>query len=119
MAAPKLEQVAGAKQTEAELVEQLKKQHGIGKIFMFAAETGETVYCRAPAVGVWRRFRSQMQNPAKRDEAGEVLVRSCVLFPEKGIVDAWLEERPALVETFADELAQIAGLSKDVEKKVL
>lgn len=119
MAAPKLEQVPTTKQNaEVELVEGLKKQHGVSKVYSFTAETGETVYCKAPPIAAWRRFRSHMQNPSKRDEAGEVLVRTCLLHPDTATFDSWLVERPALIETFADELAQVAGLSKDVEKKV-
>jgi hypothetical protein len=121
MAAPKLEV---AKQSEADakesaLVEDLKKQHGVSRVHVFTAETGETVYVRTPPIGAWRRFRSQMQNPTKRDEAGEVLLRGCLLSPDKNTFDAWLEERPGLLDTFASELAEVAGLSKDVEKKVL
>lgn len=117
MAAPKLE--VANKQSQAELVDDLKKQHGVTRIHVFTSDTGETVYLRTPTVGNWRRFRSQMTNPAKRDEAGEVLLRGCLLSPSKEVFDGWLEERPGLLDTFASELAEVSGLSKDVEKKVL
>jgi len=117
MAAPKLETVP--KRTDEDIARDLKAQHQVEAVHVFTAETGEKAFFRAPSNPVWRRFRSHMSDTRKRDEAGENLVRSCLLYPDKATFDGWLESRPALIETFTDELAQVAGLSKDVEKKVL
>lgn len=117
MAAPaKVESIH--KLSEEELVEQLKKQHGVSKVHVFSA-SGHTVLVRMPATAVWRRFRSEMNDVRRRDDAGERLLRSCLLHPDQAGFDAMVEDQPGLLDTFANELAEVAGLAKSVEKKVL
>lgn len=104
---------------EQALVEGLKARHNVTQVHKFTADTGHTVYVRMPPSATWRRFRAQMQEPKKREAAGEILIRSCLLHPEEAGFDAMLTERPGLLDTFASELCELAGLSREIEKKVL
>lgn len=106
--------------TEAKLVEDLKKKHGITQVHRHTAETGEQVYLRMPEVGVWRRFRSQLHDERKRADAPEIVLRSCLLHPDQAGFDAMIAERPGLLDFFAGCLLEMAGLGKaGAEKKVL
>lgn len=105
--------------TEEMLVEELKKTHGIREVHRFVAESGETVYLKMPPQPLWRRFRSQITDDKRRTEAPELLLRSCLLHPTQDAFDVMLEERPGLLDTFASQLVELAGLAKEVEKKVL
>lgn len=103
---------------DRELAAELKRQHGISKVHVFESGTNK-VFVRSPQTGVWRRFRSQMQEAKRRDEASEQLFRACLLHPSQEVFNAMLEDEPGLLDTFASELCEVAGLAKEVEKKVL
>lgn len=106
-------------QQQTQLIEDLKRKHGVNRVHVITTPDGETVYVRAPAQGVWRRFRAEMQDDRRNEMASERLMRACLLHPDMPSFDAMLEDRPALLDTFASELCEIAGLVKHSEKKVL
>lgn len=103
---------------ELAFVESLKAKHGVSKVYALDDGDGHVVYVRMPSVGVWRRFRSQIQDARKRDEAGQVLFYSCLLHPDAEAFRALVELQPGIVDSFASEVCELAGLAKDVEKKV-
>ena len=103
--------------TEQE-IDALKKAHGINRIYRLESDN-VAIYVRMPSPGVWRRFRSHVNDPRKRDEAGEAMLRASLIKPSQEEFSALLEERPGLLDTFANEVTELAGLKNDVEKKVL
>lgn len=105
-------------QQESELVSKLKAEHRISRVFRFTVDE-QTVYCRSPSTGEWRRFQDQGRESNRRLQAGENLVRSCVLFPEQSVFDLMLEERPGLMTTLFQKVLEAAGATDQVEKKVL
>lgn len=97
-------------------IETLKAKYGT--IYLLAA-AGFEVVVRPPTRQVWRKFRSLAADPAKRADCVEGLFRDCVVYPELKDVDAMLNQKPALAETFGDECATLGGAKEDCEKNAL
>lgn len=97
-------------------IQKLKAEHGALHQLDHA---GEAVIVKSPNRATWKRFRSQAQDEAKRLIAMEELVRACVVHPERGELEAMLDRKPGLVESFGKVLAELAGAGTDVEKKAL
>ena len=96
----------------------LKSKHG--ELFQLRAErTGDVVIVKKAPEPLWKRFRTQMMDPAKKPFAPEQLLRDCIVFPDRETVDAMLARMPGLVDTFTGELAEINGAGQSVEKKAL
>lgn len=55
----------------------------------------------------------------KQTQATRVLVKSCVVHPDRGALDAILDKYPALVKTeLASAVAELAGLGKAKRRMV-
>lgn len=100
-------------------IAELKERHKVSKLHMLRAGQGEFVVVRMPTDANWKRFRKQMADEAKRADALETLLRTSIVYPDPPAFDAMLAERPGLLDTFASNLGELAGLEKEIEKKVL
>lgn len=96
----------------------LKEKHGVEELHRFTAG-GFTVHVKAPGRGEWNKFKSSINDEKKKVAAGEVLFRTCCVHPGAEEVDAMLSKRPGLAERFASELVELAGMTEEIEKKVL
>ena len=61
---------------------------------------GYSVFVRPPTRGEWQRFRQEGMDDRKRADSVERLFRACCVYPDKVAVDAMLEKKPGLAETF-------------------
>jgi len=103
--------------TEAEL-EQLKEKHG--KVLRLAAGDS-VVYVKKANRETYKRFRAQAQDDTKRAVAATNLVNACLVWPGEAEREAMFDEYPALVDTLAGALLELAGLQpgEKVEKKAV
>lgn len=97
-------------------IKKLKAEHGD---LTQLDHAGESVIVKSPNRATWKRFRAQAQDEGKRIIAMEELVRACVVHPDRAGLEAMLDRKPGLVETFGKELAELAGASDKAEKKAL
>ena len=73
---------------------------------------------RAPSVQEWDIFNN-LQTEKKFSEANEMLVQSCVLYPDKDGLAKQIAEHPALRETWSAEICEVAGITSKVKRKKL
>lgn len=97
-------------------VSELKAKHGA--LHLLEHEE-HAVVVKMPSVGDAKRFRAATSDEAKKPQALEVLLRSCVVWPDAAGLEAMLSERPFLVETFGGGLLELAGAAKSPAKKAL
>lgn len=102
---------------EQEKLDALKAKHG--EVHSLEHQ-GVTFIVIAPNRALWRRFRTQLLDDRKRQDALEHLLRDCVVHPAKEEVDRILDRKPGLVETFGKEICELAGGGGgEAEKKAL
>ncbi len=99
-------------------IAKIKAAHA-GKRLKQLSACGYTVVIRPPEDVEWERFQRDALEPDRRVGATERLFRDCCVWPEKPAIDAMLKALPALVETFSSPVTELAGLTKNVEKKDL
>ena len=106
------------KTEDQKTVDELREKFPNAKhIHKLTAPTGEAVWVRRPDMGTYRRFRTHIQDERRKLDAPENLLKACLLQPTPKEFDLMLEDRPGLLDTFANELMVVAGLAKEVEKK--
>lgn len=93
-----------------EQIAALKAQHG--DLRRVKTKRGDVIV-RGPDQGEWRRFRADSADPKKKAQSVETLVRACVVHPDPPLFSALLERAPALVETLAESVLELAGLEED------
>lgn len=101
---------------DAKLIEELKAKHG--EIHELTLEDA-TVIVKVPSEVEWKRFMGQQGEKEKRVESMRGLFWSCAVWPDKAAVESMVAHRPGLVESFAGEICEIAGLSGAVTRKKL
>jgi hypothetical protein len=101
---------------DADTIEKLKAEHG--EIHLLRA-SGVEVVVKAPGRAQWKRFRAYVADERRRPDAVETLLRDCVVHPDAAALDAILEKRPGLAETFGNQVVELAGASGEAEKKAL
>lgn len=74
---------------------------------------------RVPTRPEWRIFRGLQADPKTRTDASQMLVDTCVLWPEKDDLRKQLDAHPALVEVWAGEIVEAAGVDANVKQKKL
>ena len=96
--------------TEQE-IEQLKAEHGDELHLLTAGRFAVVV--TPPPRHKYKRFKSAVLDPKKRDAALETLFLDCVVWPERASIDQLLERYPGMAETFGDKLLELAGVVDD------
>ena len=94
-----------------EQIDALKEQHG--DLRSVKTKRSGTIIVRGPSAGEWRRWRADSADVKKRAQSVETLVRACVVHPDAAGFSALLERAPALVETLAESVLELAGLEED------
>lgn len=82
-------------------------------------DTDDHIVCKGPSEGEWKRFRATGPTALERIVAYRNLVTACLVYPSREEFSALLAERPALAETFAGELSEIAGVSRTATHRKL
>lgn len=82
-------------------------------------ELGIEVIVRAPNKAEFRRFRTMYGDPAQRAIASEAFLLGCIAEPTAEEFRATLDRYPALAESFAGELCEIAGAIGTVTNRKL
>ncbi len=101
---------------DTSIIDDLKAKNS--EVFQLSHGDAE-VLVKGPTRPAWKRFRALAADEKRRSDALEQLLRDCLLYPSLEGLDAMLEKKPGLAETFGSRLVDIAGLSDEVEKKVL
>lgn len=101
-----------------ETIDAIKAEHPGHKLRQLSA-CGVTTIVRSPTEPEWERFQRDSLEPARRSKAMERLVRDCCVYPDKKGVDEFLARLPGLSITFGDQIAELGGITRDVEKKDL
>ena len=105
----------------AELFQQFNAQHD-GRCEVLSIGNDETdVIVRPPSGVEYDRFKVEASKAADRPEIGlnamKILTRACVVYPDKDAFTALMEKYPALADSYANELLQMAGASQTVTRK--
>jgi hypothetical protein len=78
------------------------------------------VIAKQPPAAEWNRLVTvSASDPTARGRAIEDFARSCIVWPERAVLDAIVSERPALLARFGNELADLAGASEKITAKKL
>jgi hypothetical protein len=107
-------------QKDGAKIEQLKGQCPDQKLREFSATVDAkeyVVYARKPSRAEYKRFRQDASDDRKKASALEMLVCSCVLYPDGAAFQALLDEAPGLSETFGEELLKACGLAVSADAK--
>jgi hypothetical protein len=76
----------------------------------------DEVLARVPSIETYTLFRN-MQADGKKVEASLFLVQSSVLAPDRAGLMKMLEARPGLIEVWAGEIIEMAGVSGGARRK--
>jgi len=79
----------------------------------------DEILARPPTGMEWRMFRAMQaeEDVQQKVAAARMLVDSCTIYPGKAELAAMLEAHPGLIETFAGEITEAAGLSRKARRK--
>lgn len=99
-----------------ETIEQLKHEHG--EVHKLSA-LGETIVVKTPTGPIFDRFKEYGSDPERRTMANVKLVGDCLVWPPRAEFDEMIRRRPGLTETFGNEVAEIGGLTRKVEREKL
>lgn len=100
-------------------IEKLKAAHPGCKLIELTAPSGEKIIVRSPSSADWKKFRADQSDDRKKLYAADGLLRRCCVHPDAQGLDAMLELKPGLVETYGVELVELAGMAEGAEKKEL
>ncbi len=96
----------------------LKAEHGDNLHLL--EHLGREVVVKMPDRGAWKRFKGSMANEGPgRLEATAQFIRDCRVHPSPEELEAMFAELPALADTFAGELAELAGAAKSANHRKL
>ena len=101
---------------DQKVIDELKAKH---QDLTQLSQDETDILVKPPTRPQWKRFRAFMSDERKRPDAMEQLLRDCLVYPELTELDAMLERRPGLAESFGSSVVEMAGLTDRVEKKVL
>ena len=96
---------------DAKVIEELKAAHGSG--LHLIEHDGVEVVAKRPGGPQYRRWKQLTLDEKRRIDAGATLVRDCVVHPAAAELQALIDERPGLVDTFAGKLVELAGASQE------
>lgn len=101
-----------------EQIAQLKDQHG-DNIHMITTDENDSIVAKAPTKPIYEKYKAALFDDRKRARANEGLVRDCLVAPDRETFNAMIETKPALIETYATKLLELAGAREAVEAKKL
>lgn len=99
--------------TEEQLAKVKAEHPGEDLHLLSNPDTDDQIICKGPPSGEWKRFKEKAgATVAEKLAAAHMLVVACLVYPSKEDFAALVQQRPALPETFAGELGEIAGISQ-------
>ena len=101
---------------DPKVIEELKAKHG--EIYRLE-HLGHEVVVRLPSSPEWLRFKEMQADEGRRSKAPAQLVRDTCVFPDAQSLEVMLNKYPGLADTFAGEVAEVAGLSKKAQREKL
>lgn len=102
---------------DPKIIEELKAKNPGAKLHRLV-HSGAEIVVKAPGEAEYRKFKRKAGDEKQRANAGEGLIYDCLVFPEAAAFAAIVSDRPALVDTFANTLVELAGLAKECEEVV-
>lgn len=101
-------------------IDELKAANPGAKLHLLTSEEAETEFVvKPPTRAQWKRFKTEIQDPAKRASAIETLCLDCVVYPARAEFEQLLERAPGIASSLSEEIADIAGVVEKFEKKAL
>lgn len=78
---------------------------------------GFEIIVKAPPEVVYQRFTNERSDPTTRHVGFRNFVVACTVYPDNTELLPLLKSRPGLCDSFAGELAEMAGVSRAVQRK--
>lgn len=101
-----------------EIIAELKAEHG--EIYQIdAREFDKTIIVKKPDRHVYKRYRKDGMDDDRRHTALQQLVDDVIVWPPQAEFQAMTDDLPGLYNTFGNEIARLAGLSREVDSKKL
>ena len=97
---------------DPKILEELKAKHSDLHLL---SHDGVEVVAKRPGKAEYRRFRDMIRDEKRAADAAETFVRACIVYPDAGAVTAIIAQRPAIVDTLANTLVGLAGLTREAE----
>lgn len=89
----------------------LEAEYGAGKILHVKRLDEEAIF-RRPNRHEWRRFLGELGDDDTKAMATERLVVLCCVYPAPEELDKILNDKPALAQSWGNELTSFAGLGR-------
>ena len=105
------------KQLDDATVSALIAKHGDKLETVELSYLDEPVVLRPPTEAEWRVFRDTEHGTV--DGRLEFLVDTCIVYPDRSVVQAAAKERPALTMVLGNVVTELAGFQGDVKRKKL
>lgn len=100
-----------------EIKSELEAKYGKEKI-LHVKRVGEEAIFRRPSRDEWRRFLGELGDDDTKAMATERLVVLCCVYPSATELSAILDDKPALAQSWGNELTSFSGLGRaEVVKK--
>lgn len=93
-----------------EQLEQWERDHPRTRVLSFEDDT-IFVVVRSPTSMEYRRWKDAIRVDQQRAMAGENLARACLLYPSAEAMSGLLVAMPALYDSIAGEVLELAGMS--------
>lgn len=102
-----------------EELQKLKLEHGEVWHIKGKDDAWEIVF-KKPTRGDYKMFRANNQNPARKPDAQEILLRACIVVPPASEFDALLTKFPAIpeAEAVSEALSEALGIESGDSGKV-
>lgn len=101
-----------------QLIADLKAKYPDTELHLLGNEFA-CVVVRVPSAAEFIRFTDDLSDATLKGIALRRLLRACVVHPNEKDYDAMVAARPGLVQTFGNELVEIAGVKAVTERKKL
>ncbi len=103
------------------LVNSLKSKHPGCDLRQIGDEDEDPIIVRTPTLAEWKAFKAQARddNKAKAMDAPAWLVKTCCVWPEDATRKEIIDRKPAIVDTWANKLAEFAGVRESIASKKL
>ena len=111
---PKSETANRPKEIPADVVAKLEAEHG--EILLVKTVLGQVAF-RNPRRAEYKRFHQEVHNDKRRADAGENLIRTCIIYPSLAEFDDMLDRKAGIGSTCANALTEFAGSDGDAEQK--
>jgi hypothetical protein len=96
----------------------LKEAHPGAELHRLSNEYAEVVV-KVPSFEVYQKFLDQLAEPSAKTHAPRLLLMACLVHPPEAEFRALIQTRPGVVQSFANDLVELAGLKAVTDRKKL